>query len=78
MSKINKIDRYLNSTYHQNVALLPRKMKDAETDDFVAWKLGRKVIKASMKICRKKHVAAMTEHQFFPEITVLNCNASRK
>ena len=77
MSKINKIDHYLNSTYHQNVALLPRKIKDAETDDFIAWKLGLKVIKASMKICRKKHVAAMTE-QFFPEITVLNCNTLRK
>ena len=77
MSKINKIDRYLNSTYHQNVALLPRKIKDAETNEFIAWKLGQKVIKASMKICRKKHMAAMTE-QFFPEITVLNCNASRK
>ena len=75
MSKINKIDSYLNSTYHQNVALLLRKIKDAEMDDFIAWKLGQKVIKASMKICRKKHVVAMTEHQFFPEITVLNCNA---
>ena len=77
MSKINKIDCYLNSTYHQNIALLPRKIKDAETDDFIAWKLGRKVIKASMKICRKKHMAAMTE-QIFPEITVLNCNTLRK
>ena len=27
--------------------MLPQKIKNEETDDFIAWKLGRKVIKAS-------------------------------
>ena len=54
MPKSNKIENYLNSTYHEDVALLPRKIKNAETDDFIAWKLGRKVIKASKIILQGK------------------------
>ena len=50
MPKTNKIDEYLNSTYHEDIVLLPWKLKNDETDDFIAWKLGRKVIKASIKI----------------------------
>ena len=52
MTKTNQIEQYLNSTYHEDIALLPRKIREDETDDFIAWKLGRKVIKASSNFFR--------------------------
>ena len=50
MPKINKIDEFLNSNYHQDVAFFPKKVKDKETDDFIAWKVDRVPVKASSNV----------------------------
>ena len=78
MGKTNEIDKYLNSTYQEDIAFLPRKIKDDETDDFIAWKLGRKVIKASTNFCRQKHVAAMRRGNFNRQHTCNNVDHLKK
>ena len=48
------LDEYLDSEYHGKVPQFPGVVRDAETDDFMAWKLGRVAIKAShvvLKYC---------------------------
>ena len=47
MPKINQIDQFLNKHYHEDVPFFPKKVRDSETDDFIAWKLGRIPVKAS-------------------------------
>ena len=49
MPKSNKIDKYLNNNYHQDVAFFPRKVRQQETDDFIAWKVGWLPVMASTK-----------------------------
>ena len=41
------IDEYLDSTYHSRVAFFPEIVRDNDTDDYLAWKLGSIAIKAS-------------------------------
>ena len=41
------IDEYLDSEYHSKVPMFPRVVRDNDTDDFLAWKLGRIAMKAS-------------------------------
>ena len=40
------IDAYLDSTYHSRVPAFPEIVRDNDTDDHLAWKLGRIAIKA--------------------------------
>ena len=47
MPKINKIDEFLDKHYKDDVALFPKKVRDQETNDFIAWKVGRIPVKAS-------------------------------
>ena len=61
MPKINKIDEFLNSNYHQDVALFPKKVKDKETDDFIAWKVGRVAVKASSNVVQKARASRFAE-----------------
>ena len=41
------IDEYLDSTYHTRAAFFPEIVRDEDTDDYLAWKLGHIAIKAS-------------------------------
>ena len=47
------IDEYLNSTYHSQVAFFPEIVRDNDTDDYLAWKLGHIAIKASHVLLTK-------------------------
>ena len=41
------IDEYLDSEYHSKVPMFPGVVRDNDTDDFLAWKLGCIAMKAS-------------------------------
>ena len=47
------IDQYLDSTYHSRAAFFPEIVRDQDTDDYLAWKLGRIAIKASHVLFEK-------------------------
>ena len=40
------IPEYLNSLYVRKAPLLPESLRDKDTDDFLAWKIGRVPVKA--------------------------------
>ena len=48
--KISKIDDFLNKNYHDDVAFFPKKVRDNETDDYIAWKVGRNLLRQVAKI----------------------------
>ena len=55
MKKSDEINKFIDSTYHESVAIFPRNVREEDTEDFIAWKCGRKPVKAKFeqKPCAK-------------------------
>ena len=54
MTKYKKLQEQINAHYVQSVAVFPNKVRDQDSDDLLAWKVGRKPVKASDQITNLK------------------------
>ena len=54
MTKYKKLQDQINAHYVQSVAVFPNKVRDQDSEDLLAWKVGRKPVKASDQISNFK------------------------
>ena len=59
------IDEYLDSEYHSKVSMYLGVVRDNDTDDFLAWKLGRIAMKASHVLSLNFHLSSFSGYDFY-------------